>query len=131
MPVRLGHLRIMDPSDGCYTPLSFDIWIVKRQGLSSEAPSCPGEDLPILLWSLHFWGQEVNYTKTGAVENQRLASQDQSGVNSIFIMFLHVGKPVLGFGQNLSIWATENQKIPDTPRTKGHKDDRQARGLLT
>lgn len=74
MPVRLGHFRITDPSNVCCTQLSFDIQTVKRKGLSTDTPSCPGEDLPILSWSLHFWGPEVHYTKTGAVENQRLAS---------------------------------------------------------
>lgn len=67
----------MDPSNGCYTCLRFDAHVLKSKGLSSEAPACPGEDLPMPSWSLHSWGAKTNYRKTGAVENQGLASTRQ------------------------------------------------------
>ena len=34
--------------------LIFDVQIVKRKSISPEVPSCPGENLPILLRRLHF-----------------------------------------------------------------------------
>lgn len=34
VPVSLGHFRNKDPSNGCYTQLSFSVQIVKRKSLS-------------------------------------------------------------------------------------------------
>lgn len=43
--------------------------------------------------------------------------------HEIFTVFPQLGKSIRAFGQNLGVWATKNQKVLDTPRTKGHEDD--------
>lgn len=125
MTARLSHFGNMDPSNGCYTRLSFNVQIVKRKGLSSEEPPCPGEDLP----TPSFLGAQRPITASrGSGELGSEYPQDQSRVYETFIGFPQLGKPILGF-KHLGALAPETQKVPDTSRANRLKDDCQAKGL--
>lgn len=129
VPERLEHFRNMDPgNDGCYTPLNVDVQIVKRNGPGSKAPSCPGENLPALLWSLHFWCP--NYRKTSSEELGGSIHKTVRVGSIRFSLRSHRWENQYWVSDQIWVlWPLTIRKFQTLQGQREREDDRQAKGL--